>query len=105
MKLSRLWTGLFALVMTLGLGVGTAMAQVNIAPLGSVTTHGNWGTWGDPAVRGNLNDGVYSWSSTDGYHSDGSLPVRICLTWTTHYRVDRVDLVHTECCFEGDTHR
>jgi autotransporter-associated beta strand protein len=82
-----------AVVLGVGLLAGMAQAQVNIAPLGTAGNDG-LGTWGGPDSK--INDGVWSWSSTDGIHSDGGVPTRLWVTWTNDYVIDSVDLVHCE---------
>jgi len=85
---------LAVLIVSLCLVVGTVRAA-NIAPLGTAGNDGYSGVWGDPTNY--INDGVWAWDASNGFHSDGSNDTtRLWVTWTEDYVIDEVELWHCE---------
>lgn len=83
-----------ALGFVLVLFIGTVRA-VNIAPLGTAANDGYNNVWGDPTNY--INDGVWAWNSSNGFHADGSNDTsRLWITWTDNYIIDSVELWHCE---------
>ncbi len=81
-------------IITLAFTAGTGQAQ-NIAPLGTAGNDGYNGVWGDPTSY--INDGVWAWNGSNGFHSDGANDTtRLWVTWTEDYLIDEVELWHSE---------
>jgi len=79
----------------LAMAGGAYAESTNIAPLGTAGNDGYWNVWGDPTSY--INDGVWAWNSSNGFHSDGSNDTtRLWVTWTEDYLIDEVELWHCE---------
>ena len=83
---------------------GTAQAQSNIAPSGTVSAVGGWfipnAAWGTPTPEVRATNGVTGWTPAEGIHGpSATLPTKIYITWLSDYDIDRVQISH---CSAGE---